>query len=89
MQIKIPKLQEAHRGSKPKPSSVTNFIYLVARWERSSGAVSGQAAGCVLTFVALAIGTGFVGIEFEQALDDLLVLSSLTGGRTARHAVRI
>lgn len=44
----------------------------------------GRAAE-VLTFVALAIGAGLVGIESQQALDHLLVLSSLARGWTARH----
>lgn len=38
-----------------------------------------------LTFVPLAIGAGFVGVEFKQILNGLLVLGSLIGSCATRH----
>jgi hypothetical protein len=35
--------------------------------------------------VALAISTYLIGFDFQQVLDDLLVLSSLGRSRTSRH----
>lgn len=38
-----------------------------------------------LTFIALAIGADLVAVEFQKALDNLLVLRSLGGSRASRH----
>lgn len=82
MQIKIPKFQDAHRGSiKEKIMSVShpkNHVVIAIRY-------TGIPSGIQLTFVALAIGTRFVSIKLEQTLNDLLVLGGLSRGRTARH----
>lgn len=48
--------------------------------------VNPGGAGKGLTLVALAIGTDLVAFNFQQALDDLLVLSSLRRGRASRHS---
>lgn len=47
----------------------------------------GRAVGGMwtLTLVALAVGTDLVGLEFQQTLNCLLVLGSLTRGRASRH----
>lgn len=82
MQIKIPKFQDAHRGSiRENLMSVSHrksHIVIATRFP-------GISSGIQLTFVALAIGTRLVRIKFEQTLNDLLVLGGLSRGRTARH----
>lgn len=92
MQIKIPRFQDAHRGSN-QPVSIEfpwNILGTINPPGNPAHASLAQwleldRAAEVLTLVALAIGTGLVGIEFQQALDHLLVLSSLTRSWTARH----
>jgi hypothetical protein len=68
-----------------KPGQETEFksrgLQLnVGRYDKAK--MSGRAQ---LTLVALAISTYLIGLDFQQVLDDLLVLSSLGRSRTTRH----
>lgn len=82
MQMKIPRFQEAHRGS---TEAIVSLHVLRSRMPRIQGRGRSISAGSRLTFIALAIGTCLVELEFEQVLDGLLVLSSLGWRRASRH----
>lgn len=58
------------------------MIYVTAKHNRRK---LGVIRGGSLTLIALAIGTYLVLFEFQQTLDDLLVLSSLGRRSTSRH----
>lgn len=58
------------------------MIYVTPKHNRRKlGVIRGES----LTLIALAIGTYLVLFEFQQTLDDLLVLSSLGRRSTSRH----
>jgi hypothetical protein len=39
----------------------------------------------ILTLVALAVSTHFIGLKFQQTFDSLLILGSLARGSASRH----
>jgi hypothetical protein len=88
--MKIPKFHEAHRGSSRIDRQRNRSRHRIQRRglaveRRPTRTGYPRGGGAQLTLVALAISTYLIAFDFEQVLDDLLVLSSLGRSRTSRH----
>ena len=80
IQMKTPMFQEAHRGSSQSEQRIHQHLAVFQMKGRL-----GERSRRPPTFIALAIGTDLIAVEFQETPDYLLVLCSLRRSRTPRH----